>query len=59
MPRTATNKVVVRALAEEAWCTPDSVYLRDGSGYRPMTEIDRADLVREFVRHGRAAPRGR
>jgi len=59
MPRTATNKVVVRALAEEAWCTPDSVYLRDASGYRPMTEIDRADLVREFVRHGRAAPRGR
>jgi fatty-acyl-CoA synthase len=58
MPRTATNKVVVRALVEEAWCTPDSVYLRDGSGYRPMTETDRADLVREFVRHGRAAPRG-
>jgi fatty-acyl-CoA synthase len=58
MPRTATNKVVVRALVEEAWCTPDSVYFRDGSGYRPMTETDRADLVREFVRHGRAAPRG-
>lgn len=59
MPRTATNKVVVRALVEEAWCTPDPVFLRDGSGYRPMTETDRFELAREFVRHGRGVPRGR
>jgi fatty-acyl-CoA synthase len=60
MPRTATNKVVVRALAEEAWCTPDPVYIRTGSGrpgYRPMTDADRAELAREFVHHGRTPPR--
>jgi fatty-acyl-CoA synthase len=59
MPRTATNKVVVRRLVEEAWCTPDPVYLRDAAGYRPMTDADRADLAREFAEHGRTPPRGR
>ena len=58
MPRTATNKIVVRALVEEAWCTPDPVYLRDGGRYRRMTDADRADLAREFGDHGRTPPRG-
>lgn len=59
MPRTATNKAVVRGLVEEAWCTPDPVYLRTPSGYRRLTDSDRADLAREFVHHGRSAPRAR
>ncbi|MEY9926396.1 fatty-acyl-CoA synthase [Catenulispora sp. GP43] len=62
MPRTATNKVVVRSLVEEAWCTPDPVYVRADSGrpgYRPMTDADRAELAREFADHGRTPPRAR
>jgi fatty-acyl-CoA synthase len=59
MPRTATNKAVVRGLVAEAWCTADPVYVRDGSGYRRLTEADRAELAREFARHGRTPPRGR
>ena len=65
MPRTATNKVVVRSLVEEAWCTSDPVYVRDvaerGSlaSFRPLTAADRAALTGEFVDHGRIPPRSR
>ncbi|MBS2548718.1 AMP-binding protein [Catenulispora sp. NL8] len=58
MPRTATNKVVVRGLVEQAWYTADPVFVRTPSGYRPMTGDDRAELAREFARHGRRPPRG-
>ncbi|MEZ0115456.1 fatty-acyl-CoA synthase [Catenulispora sp. EB89] len=57
MPRTATHKILVRALVEEAWCTPDPVYLREAGRYRRMTDADRADLAREFAGHGRTPPR--
>jgi fatty-acyl-CoA synthase len=33
LPRTATNKVIKRALRDEAWNTADPVYKRDGAGY--------------------------
>jgi fatty-acyl-CoA synthase len=47
MPRTATNKVVVRGLVEEAWCTPDAVYVRTDSAAvsapdSPAAEADSA-----------------
>ena len=61
MPRTATNKIVVRDLAAEAWHTSDPVFLRrDRRGpYRPMTDGDRAELAREFEEHGRTPPGNR
>jgi hypothetical protein len=54
LPKTATNKIVVRTLAREAWETPDPVYVRDGDRYRPLTGQDRASLAEEFLRHGRS-----
>ncbi|OLE22895.1 MAG: hypothetical protein AUG49_17590 [Catenulispora sp. 13_1_20CM_3_70_7] len=58
MPRTATNKIVVRDLVAETWLTSDPVYIRDGksAAYRPMTDADRAALAREFAKHGRTPP---
>jgi fatty-acyl-CoA synthase len=49
MPRTATNKVVVRGLVEEAWCTADPVYVRDYAG-----SADRADRRGQADRADRA-----
>ncbi|NUR58731.1 MAG: AMP-binding protein, partial [Catenulispora sp.] len=61
MPRTATNKIVVRDLVAEAWHTRDPVFLRrERRGpYRPMTDGDRAELAREFDEHGRTPPGNR
>ncbi|GAA1978767.1 AMP-binding protein [Catenulispora subtropica] len=58
MPRTATNKIVVRDLVAEAWRTADPVFLRDGrrGPYRAMTDGDRSGLAREFDEHGRTPP---
>ncbi|NUP52556.1 MAG: AMP-binding protein [Catenulispora sp.] len=61
MPRTATNKIVIRDLVAEAWLTSDPVFLRQGrrGPYRPMTDRDRAALTREFELHGRTPPGNR
>jgi len=58
MPRTATNKIVVRDLVAEAWLPSDPVFLRDGrrGPFRAMTEEDRRDVAREFEEHGRTPP---
>jgi fatty-acyl-CoA synthase len=52
-PRTATGKVVVRALARERWDAPD-VWIRDGGVFRPVTSQDREELDRAFAASGRA-----
>jgi fatty-acyl-CoA synthase len=52
-PRTATGKVVVRALAGERWGAPD-VWLREGDSMRPMTADDVAELEQAFATSGRA-----
>jgi fatty-acyl-CoA synthase len=46
MPRTATFKVVKRALAAERWGCADPVWWRPGRGqeYRPLTAADAAGL---------------
>jgi fatty-acyl-CoA synthase len=51
-PRTATGKVVVRQLAAQRW-DGDDVWVRDGSGARPMTDDDRAVLTAAFEASGR------
>lgn len=70
MPRTATNKVVVRGLVDEAWHTSDPLFIRDDGPrsaggdravpvFRPLTAADRAELARGFADHGRFPPRTR
>jgi fatty-acyl-CoA synthase len=55
MPRTATGKIIVRALATQAWHGED-VWIRDGDTMRPMSEIDRFELAGAFSASGRSAP---
>jgi fatty-acyl-CoA synthase len=52
-PRTATGKVVVRALAAQRWDASD-VWLRDGDAMRPMTAADVRALEKAFAAAGRA-----
>ncbi|MFP5220272.1 MAG: AMP-binding protein [Actinomycetes bacterium] len=54
LPRTATGKLVVRALAQQRW-DGDGVWVRDGDDLRlrPMTDEDRAELARAFEGSGR------
>jgi fatty-acyl-CoA synthase len=52
-PRTATGKVVVRALASQRWNASD-VWLRAGEAMRPMTAADVAALEKAFAAAGRA-----
>jgi len=54
LPRTATGKLVVRALAQQRW-DGDGVWVRDGDGLRlrPMTDGDRTALARAFEGSGR------
>jgi fatty-acyl-CoA synthase len=52
-PRTATGKIVVRALAVERWDPPE-VWLREGDAMRPMSAADRAGLLQAFADSGRA-----
>jgi fatty-acyl-CoA synthase len=54
MPATETNKVLKRVMAREAWETSDPVWVRDGDGYRPLGDEDRAQLRGELAAHGRA-----
>lgn len=53
LPATATNKVLKRVLAQEAWEAPD-VFIRDGDRYRPMTSEDRVALRAAFEERGNA-----
>jgi fatty-acyl-CoA synthase len=55
LPRTATSKVLVRQLASRAWHGED-VWIRDGDELRPMTEVDRMELVAAFAQSGRQHP---
>ena len=52
LPRTATGKVVVRALARDRW-DGDDVWIRDGATMRPLTPQDRSDLESAFAKSGR------
>jgi fatty-acyl-CoA synthase len=51
-PRTATGKVVVRQLAQQRW-DGDDVWIRDGATMRPMTDIDKLDVVDRLGEAGR------
>jgi hypothetical protein len=51
LPRTATGKIVVRALVRDRW--DGDVWIRDGAVVRPMTAEDRAALEKAFADSGR------
>ena len=53
LPRTATGKVVVRALAAQRW-DGGQVWVRDGDQLRPFTDADRDALHEAFDASGRA-----
>ncbi|ROO83232.1 fatty-acyl-CoA synthase [Actinocorallia herbida] len=55
-PLTASNKIVKRSLAAEAWLTADPVWYRPGRGtaYRPLTPDDVTALRAELARTGRS-----
>lgn len=56
MPVTATRKISGPSLRRESWTAPGEVYLRDGvdgSGYRLLTDDDRAALLAQYETHGR------
>lgn len=55
LPRTSTSKVIVRALAQQAWRGED-VWIRNGDVMRPMTDEDRRALDAAFAESGRSAP---
>jgi fatty-acyl-CoA synthase len=50
---TETNKVLKRIMARECWQVSDPIWIRDGDGYRPMTDTDREQLRSELAEHGR------
>ena len=52
LPRTATGKVIVRALAQQRW-SGDGVWIRDGDVMRPMTTDDLARHEARFLAAGR------
>lgn len=54
MPTTATNKVIKRHLAKNAW-EAEGVWLRDGGSYRLMTDSDREQLRQAFQERGNTA----
>ncbi|MBE1587345.1 AMP-binding protein [Nonomuraea angiospora] len=53
LPQTPSHKVIKRVLAREGWRTTDPVWVRSGSGLRPLTDSDVKGIEEEFVRHGR------
>ncbi|WP_329094280.1 AMP-binding protein [Actinomadura citrea] len=55
LPATASNKILKRRLARDAWRTDDPVWWRPGRDldYRPMSAADAAALRAEFERSGR------
>ncbi|WP_433244470.1 AMP-binding protein [Streptosporangium sp. CA-135522] len=58
LPQTASNKVVKRVLAAEAWHTGDPVWWRPPGQrrWRPLTPDDITEIDDEFARHGRRHP---
>ena len=54
LPVTETNKVLKRIMAREGWEASDAVWIRDGDGYRPISDDDRANLRASLAEHGRA-----
>lgn len=57
LPVTGSNKVLKRALREQAWRTDEPAFRWVGRGraqYRRMTEADRREWESEFAAHGRA-----
>ncbi|GAA0921050.1 AMP-binding protein [Nonomuraea longicatena] len=57
LPHTSSHKIVKRVLAAECWHTTDPVHVRTGTGYRPLTAADRAEIDAELARNGRRTPR--
>ncbi|WP_113705200.1 AMP-binding protein [Nonomuraea lactucae] len=53
LPETPSHKVVKRHLVRDAWRTPDPVWWRTGTGWRPLKEEDVKAIEDEFVRNGR------
>ncbi len=54
LPTTGTNKLDRRRLSSQAWACDDTVLVRDGDTYRPMTSGDRRRLLDRLDEHGRA-----
>ena len=55
LPRTATGKVIVRKLAQQAWYG-DDVWIRAGDTMRPMTSDDVDAVGQAFQAAGRRTP---
>lgn len=53
LPSTETNKILKRVLREERWECSDPIWLREGDGYRPLTEQDRKEIRSRFEERGR------
>lgn len=55
LPITASNKILKRVLAAQAWNTDDPVWFRPDRSlnYQPMTPVDVAALREEFAKAGR------
>ena len=53
LPSTETNKILKRVLRDERWDCGDPVWLRDGTGYRPLGDADRTAIVSAFEARGR------
>lgn len=53
LPSTETNKILKRVLRDERWDCGDPVWLRDGTGYRPLGDADRTAIVSAFDARGR------
>ncbi|MFI6449962.1 long-chain-fatty-acid--CoA ligase [Streptosporangium amethystogenes] len=58
LPQTASNKVIKRILAAEAWHTGDPVWWRPPgqASWRPLTSEDARGIDDEFIQHGRRQP---
>jgi fatty-acyl-CoA synthase len=53
LPSTETNKILKRVLREQRWECEDPIWIRDGEGYRPLTDADRAEIRASFEARGR------
>ena len=59
LPSTETNKILKRVLRDERWECGDPVWLRDGTGYRPLGDADRKAILVAFESRGRSNLLGR
>jgi fatty-acyl-CoA synthase len=55
LPQTQTNKILKRELRGERWECADPVLVRDGDGYRLLTDDDRAEIRARFAERDRLA----